>query len=84
MTSICNHQLPLAVYREVAAHLQQIDGISVEFLAPIEREFSYQGSQLGGLKIIGIENMSDRDRHTFDLILNYYAARYDAWESISS
>jgi hypothetical protein len=84
MTSICNHQLPLAVYREVAAHLQQIDGISVEFLAPIERKFSYLGSQLGGLKAIGIENMSDLDRHTFDRILNYYADRYGAWESISS
>jgi hypothetical protein len=84
MTTICNHQLPLAVYREIAAHLQQIDGINVEFLAQIEREFSYLGSQLGGLKVTGIENMSDRDRHTFDRILNYYAARYDAWESISS
>jgi hypothetical protein len=84
MTSICNHQLPLAVYREVAAHLQQIDGISVKFLAPIEREFSDQGSQLGGLKIIGIENISDRDRHTFDRIMNYYAVRYDAGESISN
>jgi hypothetical protein len=49
MTTISNHQLPLAVEREVATHLQQIEDITVEFLVSIDREFSYLGSQLGGL-----------------------------------
>jgi hypothetical protein len=84
MTTICNHQLPLAVYREVAAHLQQIEGITVEFLAPINREFSYTGSQLGGLKITGVDRLTDRDRLNFDRILTYYANQYDDWESIAS
>jgi hypothetical protein len=84
MTTICNHQLPLAVYREVAAHLQQIEGITVEFLAPIDREFSYTGSQLDGLKITGVDRLTNRDRLNFDRILTYYAHRYDHWESIGS
>jgi hypothetical protein len=49
MTTSSNHQLLLAVEREVAAHLQQIENIAVEFLVSIDREFSYLSSQLGGL-----------------------------------
>jgi hypothetical protein len=84
MKTISNHQLPLAVYREVAAHLQQIEGITVEFLTPIDRAFNYTESQLGGLKITGIDRLTDRNRHNFDQILTYYSNRYAPWESIAS
>jgi hypothetical protein len=33
--TISNYQIPLTVYREIAAHLQQIEGITVKFLDPI-------------------------------------------------
>ena len=78
--NIHNHQLPLAVYREVAAHLQQIEGITVKFLVPTARSFSYTDSQLGGLENNGVERLNELNRSNFDRILSYYAERYQAWE----
>jgi hypothetical protein len=77
---IHNHQLPLAVYREVAAHLQQIEGIVVDFLMPNKRSFSYTESQLGGLEITGIDRLTELDLNRFNGILSYYADRYQPWE----
>jgi hypothetical protein len=77
---IHNHQLPLAVYREVAAHLQQIEGITVEFLVPTARYFSYTESQLGGIEISGIDRLTALDLSNFQRILSYYADRYQPWE----
>ena len=77
---IHNHQLPLAVYREVAAHLQQIEGITVQFLVPTERSFNYTESQLGGLEIRGIDRLTAADQSNFQCILSYYADRYQPWK----
>ncbi len=78
--NIHNHQLPLAVYREVAAHLQQIEGITVEYLVPTARSFSYTESQLGGLEISGIDRLTALELTNFQQILSYYADRYQPWE----
>ncbi len=72
--------MPLAVYREVAAHLQQIEGITVTFLEPIDRVFSYTESQLGGLEITGADRLTDLDKIRVDRLLRYYADRYNSWE----
>jgi hypothetical protein len=80
---ISNNQMPLAIYREVAAHLQQIEGISVVFLTPTDRGFSYLESQLGGLEITGIDQLVDPDRFQVERLLHYYADRYHEW-AISS
>jgi hypothetical protein len=77
---IHNHQLPLAVYREVAAHLQQIEGVIVNFLVPTGRSFSYTESQLGGLEISGTDRLTEFDLDRFNRILSYYADRYQPWE----
>jgi hypothetical protein len=77
---IHNHQLPLAVYREVAAHLQQIEGVVVNFLVPTARSFSYTESQLGGLEISGTDRLNEFDLYHFNRILSYYADRYQPWE----
>jgi hypothetical protein len=70
--------IPLAVYRELAAHLQQIDGVTVEFLQPSkERAFGYLDSQLAGLEVHGVNRLVAADRTRLDLILSYYADRYD-------
>jgi hypothetical protein len=74
-----NHQLPLAIYREIAAHLQQIEGITVAFLTPISRGFGYTESQLGGLEITGVDRLASEDRHRIEQIFSYYAERYQAW-----
>jgi hypothetical protein len=78
--TITNHQLPLAVYREIAAHLQQIEGVTVSFLTPINRGFSYTESQLGGLKIMGANLLNDDDKVRLEQLLDYYADRYHRWE----
>ncbi len=78
--TISNDRIPLAVYREIAAHLQQIAGIAVADLAPPKREFDYLQSQLGGLKITGADRLLEIDRLRLDRILDYYANRYDRWD----
>jgi hypothetical protein len=78
--TISNYQIPLAVYREIAAHLQQIEGVKVAFLMPTDREFSYTESQLGGLEITGIDRLMDRDRLQVERLLSYYAEYYHEWE----
>ena len=78
--TIVNHQLPLAVYREIAAHLRQFEGVTVSFLTPIDRVFSYTESQLGGLEIMGADLLTDGDQIRIDRLLNYYADRYSPWE----
>jgi hypothetical protein len=78
--TIANHQVPLAVYREIAAHLRQIEGITVSFLTSVDRGFSYTESQLGGLEIMGANLLTDSDRIRLDRLLNYYADRYNQWD----
>jgi hypothetical protein len=78
--TIANHQIPLAVYREIAAHLRQIEGITVSFLTSVDRVFSYTESQLGGLEIMDANLLNDADRIRLDRLLNYYADRYNQWE----
>ncbi len=78
--TLINHQLPLAVYREIAAHLRQIEGVTVSFLTPTNRGFSYTESQLGGLEIMGANLLADADKIRLERLLDYYADRYDRWE----
>ena len=68
------------MYREIAAHLRQFEGVTVSFLTPVNRGFSYTESQLGGLEIMGANLLNDQDRIRFDRLLDYYADRYNQWE----
>ncbi|MFN3359896.1 MAG: hypothetical protein ACK421_00450 [Pseudanabaenaceae cyanobacterium] len=43
--------LPLTMYRELAAHLTQIEGVKTELLPPHPDRFDYNASQVGGIKI---------------------------------
>jgi hypothetical protein len=81
-------QLPLAVYREVAAHLRQVPGVDTSLimrsLEPDPQEkFDYYQSQVAALEINYIENLENfvaADKQRISEILNYYAQRYAAWE----
>ena len=78
--------LPLAVYREVAAHLRQVTGVKTNLIMrslehdPTEK-FNYYQSQVAALKIGYELEISAVDRDRITEILNYYAQRYSPWHS---
>ncbi|MCS6812098.1 MAG: hypothetical protein NZ772_00760 [Cyanobacteria bacterium] len=76
-------RLPLAVYREVAAHLRQVKAIEVELLPQQCHEFDYLQSQVGGLLIQFTSEASSHDRARVDQILAYYGDRYGAWQPVT-
>jgi hypothetical protein len=74
--------LPLAVYREVVAHLQQVDGISAGLVAQSAPDFDYDRSQVGYLWLQYPENADATTRQQVDRILAYYGDRYGVWERV--
>ena len=44
-------QLPLAIYREIVAHLRQVEGVNSGLIPQTSPEFDYLQSQVGGLWI---------------------------------
>ena len=81
-------QLPLAVYREVAAHLRQLAGVKTNLIMrSIEHdpnaEFDYYQSQVAALQISYEPEISIVDRERIAEILDYYAQRYSPWQERS-
>ncbi len=73
--------LPLAVYREVAAHLRQVDKVQVGLFSPLSSElFDYNKSQVGGLWLEYAEDAEDAIRQKVDQILAYYEEIFGHWE----
>lgn len=83
-------RLPLAVYREVAAHLQAIDGVRTGLLPQTSCEFDYLQSQVGGLWIEiealpGESGAIDAPRQRLiEDILSHYGDRFGPWQPLSS
>lgn len=75
--------LPLAVYREVAAHLRQVDGVKVELLPQRSLVFEYTQSQIGGIKLEYPQGLLPENRIRVQRILAYYSDRYGAWEPLN-
>ena len=72
--------LPLAVYREVAAHLRQVKEVEAGLLAQTSQQFDYNQSQVGGLWIQYGDTVEAESRERVSQILAYYQNRYGAWE----
>jgi hypothetical protein len=68
--------LPLAVYREIAAHLRQIAGVEVDLIPQSSQQFDYNQSQIGGLSISWTANSGLESRQQVNQILAYYQNRY--------
>jgi hypothetical protein len=68
--------LPLAVYREIAAHLRQVEGIEVDLIPQSSQEFDYNQSQIAGLWIEYSEQCSPDNRQLAEKILAYYSNRH--------
>jgi hypothetical protein len=76
--------LPLAVYREVAAHLRQVSGVEVDLLPQTSQQFDYRQSQVGGLEIRYAETADTAAQDRVEQILTYYGDRHGAWEIINN
>ncbi len=74
--------LPLAVYREVAAHLQQVDGVETELVSQHSQQFDYQLSQIDRIQIQYPQNFSPAAQQRVQQILAYYSDRYGNWETV--
>lgn len=82
---LSNPHLPLAVYREIAAHLRQVAGVEAELLPQRSTQFDYQQSQIGGLQIHYTtvdEAAAAESRLRVTQILTYYGDRYGNWQVI--
>jgi hypothetical protein len=71
--------MPLAVYRELAAHLRQV-GATVELLPQASQTFDYQQSQVGGLVLRYLpqnspQSLPDSEPY-LQQILAYYSQQY--------
>ncbi|MGB2926964.1 MAG: hypothetical protein WBB82_16815 [Limnothrix sp.] len=72
--------LPLAVYREVAAHLRQLPGIQIALEVQRSPSFDYHQSQIGAMLITYPENFGEGDRQKVEKILDFYAQRHGIWQ----
>ncbi|WP_373526167.1 hypothetical protein [Nostoc sp.] len=68
--------LPLAVYREIAAHLRQVEGVEVDLIPQSSQQFDYNQSQIGGLTLSWRPNSGSESRQRVNQILAYYQNRY--------
>lgn len=76
--------LPLAVYREVVAHVRQVDGVEAGLLPQTSTQFDYTLSQVGGLWIRYGSETNEQSRRRVEQVLAYYGDRYGAWEILPS
>lgn len=76
--------LALAVYREIAAHLRQVEGVETGLYPSTSQQFDYNQSQVGGLWIQYNPSADLESRKLVDQILAYYQSHYGAFEEIDS
>lgn len=72
--------LSLAVYRELAAHLRQIEGVNTELIPQQSQHFDYAQSQIDHVEIFYPVDLSAQEKQWIDKILNYYAQIHGNYE----
>ncbi|WP_353931506.1 hypothetical protein WJM97_02630 [Okeanomitos corallinicola TIOX110] len=65
--------LPLAVYREITAHLRQVEGVEVDLIPQTSSDFDYYQGQIAGLSVTWISNAETRVRQILDYYENLYS-----------
>jgi hypothetical protein len=68
--------LPLAIYREIAAHLGQVPNIQTQLIPQMSDRFDYAQSQIDHLEISYPDFLKDSDRQHLEDILAFYGDRY--------
>ena len=80
-------QLPLAVYREVAAHLRQVNGVETGLIMRSDdsdvAKFDYKQSQIAALWLEYPQDIDVQQKKRIEEILDYYGQRYRPWEPIT-
>lgn len=71
--------LPLAVYREIAAHLRQVTGVDAGLTPHSSHHFDYNQSQVGSLWIQHASDLDPTCQQQLDQILAYYGDRFGPW-----
>ena len=77
---ITSNYIPLAIYREIAAHLRQIKGVEVNFIDQTSPNFDYTYSQLSGLEISYPNDLNEYEKKFLDSILNYYSKNWSSFQ----
>lgn len=72
-------ELPLAVYREIAAHLRQVEGVDASLTPQQSDHFDYNQSQVGSLWVRHTADLSPRCQEQVERILAYYSRRFGTW-----
>ncbi|BBA80177.1 hypothetical protein RGRSB_1791 [cyanobacterium endosymbiont of Rhopalodia gibberula] len=72
--------LPLAVYRELAAHLQQVKGVTTKLIPQQSERFDYAKSQVETLLIQYPSSLDILEKYQIKRILDYYAKVHGAYE----
>lgn len=73
--------LSLAAYKEIAAHLSQVEGVKTDLLPASSPEFNYSYSQVDSLQIQYLStNNLQSSREEVEKILQYYQELYGAVE----
>lgn len=71
--------LPLAVYREIAAHIRQVDGVDAGLTPQESEHFDYHQSQVGSLRIQYAADLNPTRQEQVEKILAYYSGRFGPW-----
>ena len=65
--------IALAMYRELASHIEQIEeNINAELFQQESTKFSYLGSQIGGMWLTYPQSTSENSQVLIKKILNHY------------
>lgn len=74
--------LSLALYREIAAHLSQVEGVKIKLLPTSSPEFNYNDSQVERLQIQYFPTANlESSKKQVEEILQYYQTIYGAIEN---
>jgi len=77
---ITANYIPLAIYREIAAHLRQIEGVEINFIDQTAPNFDYKYSQYSGFELSYPDNLNSYDLQCLNNILNYYAQKWQPFQ----
>jgi hypothetical protein len=66
-------ELPLAMYKELATHLSQVDGVTTDLIWQDRQEFNYDASQIAGM-YVGAASLSERSQALIRSILDLYGS----------